>query len=97
MDTLKRENVRPFTMIHTDFLDCERLTANEKMLLAILMRYSYNDGPPPENYPGLTGLAKKTGLTKRIVQDTLKVLENKGIIKKQDTWPGKKHICLMCI
>lgn len=60
MDTLKRENVRPFTMIHTDFLDCEKLTANEKMLLAILMRYSYNYGPPPENYPGLTGLAKKT-------------------------------------
>ena len=91
MDTLKRENVRPFTMIHTDFLDCERLTANEKMLLAILMRYSYNDGPPPENYPGLTGLAKKTGLTKRIVQDTLKVLENKGIIKKQARYmAGKK-------
>ena len=62
MDTLKRENVRPFTMIHTDFLDCETLTANEKMLLVILMRYNYNDGPPPENYPGLTGLSKKTGL-----------------------------------
>lgn len=91
MDTLKRENVRPFTMIHTDYLDCEKLTANEKMLLAILMRYSYNDGPPPENYPGLTGLAKKAGLTKRIVQDTLKALENKGIIKKQARYMAGKN------
>lgn len=91
MDTLKRENVRPFTMIHTDFLDCEKLTANEKMLLAILMRYSYNYGPPPKNYPGLTGLAKKTGLTKRIVQDTLKALENKGIIKKQARYMAGKN------
>ncbi len=91
MDTLKRENVRPFTMIHTDFLDCETLTANEKMLLVILMRYNYNDGPPPENYPGLTGLSKKTGLAKRIVQDTLKALEDKGIIKKQARYMAGKN------
>lgn len=91
MNTLKGENVRPFTKIHTDFLDCETLTANEKILLVILMRYSYDDGPPPEDYPGLTGLAKKTGLTKRIVQDTLKALEYKGIIKKQARYmAGKK-------
>ena len=54
------------------------------------MRYSYDDGPPPEDYPGLTGLAKKTGLTKRIVQDTLKALEYKGIIKKQARYMARK-------
>ena len=91
MNTLKGENVRPFTKIYTDFLDCETLTANEKILLVILMRYSYDYGPPPEDYPGLKGLAKKTGLTKRIVQDTLKALEYKGIIKKQARYmAGKK-------
>ena len=61
-----------------------------KKLLVILMRYSYDDGPPPEDYPGLTGLAKKTGLTKRIVQDTLKALEYKGIIKKQARYMARK-------
>ena len=83
MDTLQRDNVRPFTMINTDFLDCETLEANEKILLTILLRYNgHNNDGPPNYYPGLVGLAKKTGLTKKVVQDTIKQLESKGIIHK---------------
>lgn len=76
MNTLKGENVRPFTKIYTDFLDCETLTANEKILLVILMRYSYDYGPPPEDYPGLKGLAKKNRTDK---EDCTGYLKSAGI------------------
>ena len=36
---LRYKEDRPFTMLHTDFLDCEHLISNEKMLLIILLRY----------------------------------------------------------
>ena len=87
--TLEREGVRLFTMLHTDFLDYEGLTSNEKMLLAILMRYS--KGESPGHFPGLTGLAKKTGLARRIVCSTLKLLEKKGLICRQAQYVAGKN------
>ena len=54
MDILYGKDVRSFTMLHTDFLDCEMLNSNEKILLAILMRYdSY--GKNNKSRPGKMG------------------------------------------
>ena len=39
MNTLKGDNVRPFTKIHTDFLDCEFLKSKQKLILLLLMHY----------------------------------------------------------
>jgi hypothetical protein len=60
-------------MLHTDFLDCEILNSNEKILLAILMRYdSYGKNNPPTAFPSFAGLARKSGLAEKVVKITLK-------------------------
>lgn len=75
---------RPFTMLHTDFLDCEHLNSNEKMLLIILLRYGrYGKDEPLGAFPGYAGLAKKAGLTEKIVRLTLHSLEEKKLITRQ--------------
>ena len=76
--TFEREGVRLFTMLHTDFLDYEGLTSNEKVLMAILMRYSKDESPG--HFPSLTGLAKKAGMARRVVCTTLKSLEEKNLV-----------------
>ncbi len=84
MDILYSKDVRSFTMLHTDFLDCEMLNSNEKILLAILMHYdSYGKNNPPTTFPSLAGLARKTGLAEKVVKTTLKSLEEKQLICKQ--------------
>lgn len=84
MDILYSKNVRSFTMLHTDFLDCEMLNSNEKILLAILMRYdSYGKNNPPTTFPSFAGLARKSGLAEKVVKITLKALEEKQLICKQ--------------
>ena len=84
MDILYGKNVRSFTMLHTDFLDCEMLNSNEKILLAILMRYdSYGKNNPPTTFPSFAVLARKSGLAEKVVKITLKALEEKQLICKQ--------------
>lgn len=84
MDILYGKDVRSFTMLHTDFLDCEMLNSNEKILLAILMRYdSYGKNNPPTTFPSFAGLARKSGLAEKVVKITLKALEEKQLICKQ--------------
>ena len=71
-------------MLHIDFLDCETLSSNEKILLAILMRYSYyGKNSPSATFPSFAGLAKKTGLAEKVVRTTLQLLEEKQLISKQ--------------
>ena len=66
MDIVQKKDVRSFTMLHIDFLDCETLSSNEKILLAILMRYSYyGKNSPSATFPSFAGLAKKTGLAEK--------------------------------
>lgn len=84
MDIVQKKDVRPFTMLHIDFLDCETLSSNEKILLAILMRYShYGKNSPSATFPSFAGLAKKTGLAEKVVRTTLQLLEEKQLISKQ--------------
>ena len=84
MDILYSKDVRSFTMLHTDFLDCEMLNSNEKILLAILMRYdSYGKNNLPTTFPSFAGLARKSGLAEKVVKTTLKSLEEKQLIYKQ--------------
>ena len=84
MDIVQKKDVRPFTMLHIDFLDCETLSSNEKILLAILMRYSYYEkNSPSATFPSFAGLAKKTGLAEKVVRTTLQLLEEKQLISKQ--------------
>ena len=81
---LRYKEDRPFTMLHTDFLDCEHLSSNEKMLLIILLRYGrYGKDEPLGAFPGYAGLAKKAGLTEKIVRLTLHSLEEKKLIIRQ--------------
>ena len=84
MDIVQKKDVRPVTMLHIDFLDCETLSSNEKILLAILMRYShYGKNSPSATFPSFAGLAKKTGLAEKVVRTTLQLLEEKQLISKQ--------------
>ena len=84
MDIVQKKDVRSFTMLHIDFLDCETLSSNEKILLAILMRYSYyGKNSPSATFPSFAGLAKKTGLAEKVVRTTLQLLEEKQLISKQ--------------
>ncbi len=84
MDIVQKKDVRSFTMLHIDFLDCETLSSNEKILLAILMRYSYYEkNSPSATFPSFAGLAKKTGLAEKVVRTTLQLLEEKQLISKQ--------------
>ena len=69
MDILYSKNVRSFTMLHTDFLDCEILNSNEKILLAILMRYdSYGKNNPPTAFPSFAGLQENLVLQKKLLK-----------------------------
>ena len=87
--TFERENVRLFTMLHTDFLDYEGLSSNEKVLMAILMRYS--KGESPGCFPSLTGLAKKAGMARRVVCTTLKSLEEKNLVCRKAHYVAGKN------
>lgn len=45
------------------------LNSNEKILLAILMRYdSYGKNNPPTTFPSFAGLARKSGLAEKVVK-----------------------------
>ena len=56
------------------------LNSNEKILLAILMRYdSYGKNNPPTTFPSFAGLARKSGLAEKVVKITLKALEENSL------------------
>ena len=69
---------RPFVMVYQDFLESEKLDIYEKMIFIILKRFADDKS---QCFPSLNKLAKISGLSKRKIQDTLKKLENKNIIK----------------
>lgn len=84
MEILDLKNIRLFTIFDTNFLDCETLSSNEKILLIILMRYrGYRRNHPQTIFPSYTELAKKTGLARSVLIKTLKLLEAKQLIIKQ--------------
>ena len=82
MNTLKGENVRPFTKIHTDFLDCEILKSKQKLILLLLMHYGGIRSKDSKEFPTASTLARKTGMSVRSVRYVIaKLLDYKLIVK----------------
>jgi len=69
---------RPFSMIYHDFLDNDILTEHEKMVFIALKRFADSKN---QCFPSLGKIADISRISKRKVQDTLKELERKQIIR----------------
>ncbi len=68
---------RPFIMIYHDFLESDLLTSHEKMVFIALKKFADSNN---QCFPSLKKLADITRISKRKIQDILKLLEQKHII-----------------
>jgi len=69
---------RPFIMVYRDFMESQLLDSNEKLLFIALKNFANTDG---KCFPSIAKLSKATGISKRVIQRTIKKLEEKGVIK----------------
>lgn len=69
---------RPFIMVYQDFLESSLLGSHEKMVFIALKKFADANN---QCFPSLKRIADITGLSKRKIQDILKELEQKHIIK----------------
>lgn len=77
-----KRDVPSFTIVYNDFIDSEGiLSANEKLVFLILLRYGENP------FPSMNTIAKKCNLTRRTIVNVINSLEQKGIL----TRVNRKH------
>lgn len=77
-DRIERKIERPFTIVYNDFIDNSGvLSCTEKMVMLVLMRYG------EKSFPSVPKIARSVGTTDRTVQNTIKSLIKKGIVKKE--------------
>ena len=77
-DRIERKIERPFTIVYNDFIDNSGvLSCTEKMVMLVLMRYG------EKSFPSVPKIARSVGATDRTVQNTIKSLIKKGIVKKE--------------
>ena len=61
---------RPFTIVYNDFLDSDRLNANEKMVYICIKRYL--DNVTHTAFPSIKTICEVTGISKPTVNKALK-------------------------
>ena len=69
---------RPFVMVYHDFLDSNIIGFHEKIIFIALKKFADSKN---QCFPSLKKLSNITGLSKRKIQESLKELEQKHIIK----------------
>lgn len=74
-----KSDLQNFTILHNEFIETEILSGNEKLVFMAIRRHMNSENKTA--FPSLTKIAKYSRLCKSTVQKTLKMLENKGIIK----------------
>ncbi|HBE9584890.1 TPA: helix-turn-helix domain-containing protein [Clostridioides difficile] len=81
MDLLKDARKKEWFWLENDLVDREDLGIYEKMIYIVLARYSDNESCC---FPSYKTIALKCGCSKRQAKSVVKILENKGLIKKEN-------------
>ncbi|HBG3598392.1 TPA: helix-turn-helix domain-containing protein [Clostridioides difficile] len=81
MDLLKDARKREWFWLENDLVDREDLGIYEKMIYIVLARYSDNESCC---FPSYKTIALKCGCSERQAKSVVKILENKGLIKKEN-------------
>ncbi|HBF2807963.1 TPA: helix-turn-helix domain-containing protein [Clostridioides difficile] len=81
MDLLKDARKKEWFWLENDLVDREDLGIYEKMIYIVLARYSDNESCC---FPSYKTIALKCGCSERQAKSVVKILENKGLIKKEN-------------
>lgn len=81
MDLLKDARKKEWFWLENDLVDREDLGIYEKMIYIVLARYSDNESCC---FPSYKKIALKCGCSERQAKSVVKILENKGLIKKEN-------------
>jgi biotin operon repressor len=81
---------RTFTIVYNDFLESGFLDYYEKILFIYLKKYA--DNRTLQSFPSLNTLHKVTGISRSKIQECIKSMEDKGILKVQRRESKKGHI-----
>ncbi|HGS8878323.1 TPA: helix-turn-helix domain-containing protein [Clostridioides difficile] len=81
MNLLKDARKREWFWLENDIVDREDLGIYEKMIYIVLARYSDNESCC---FPSYKTIALKCGCSERQAKSVVKILENKGLIKKEN-------------
>ncbi|CZR88122.1 hypothetical protein CDFC105_32396 [Clostridioides difficile] len=81
MDLLKDARKEEWFWLENDLVDREDLGIYEKMIYIVLARYSDNESCC---FPSYKTIALKCGCSERQAKSVVKILENKGLIKKEN-------------
>ncbi|HBF1268440.1 TPA: helix-turn-helix domain-containing protein [Clostridioides difficile] len=81
MDLLKDARKKEWFWLENDLVDREDLGIYEKMIYIVLVRYSDNESCC---FPSYKTIALKCGCSERQAKSVVKILENKGLIKKEN-------------
>lgn len=73
---------RKFTILPNSIIDDEKLSCQEKMVYAVLLRYGFKKG---ECWPSLKTLIKKSGVSRWKIFSVLKSLNHNGYIEIEKT------------
>lgn len=83
-----KSDFQNFTILHNEFIETDILSGNEKLVFMAIKRYI--DSENKTAFPSLTTISKSSRLSKSTVHRTLKILEDKGIIKIEHRQIDKK-------
>ena len=82
MKNLKlKTDKRPFVMLYHDFIKCNLLNWNEKVIYIILLMYAEKDSK--QCFPSISKLCNISGKAKNTVLKAINGLEEKKILKKE--------------
>ena len=73
---------RKFVMVYHDFLESELLNKNEKLIFIAIKRFANNE--TLKAFPSIGTICKMTGMTRKTVTNSIKHMEQLGVLKKEE-------------